>query len=172
MPNSSRSRLVLRVIGGKRSGTEFTVTQGSNLRIGRSRECQLRPQHDQVSRRHCEIFYSLAGFMVKDCGSRCGTFVEDQRIDHPTLLCDGQLLRVGPFSFLAILEQPGEPSADGTDATVHDADICRWLDEPAPREATAAPKPDESAIFRKELKMDELSCEAAEHALEIMKKRK
>lgn len=172
MPNASRSHLLLRIIGGKRAGTEVAVRQGSTLRIGRSRDCQLRPQHDQISRRHCEIFFSLAGFMVKDCGSRCGTFLDDQRIDQPTLLSDGQLLRVGPFSFLAILEQPGEPASDGSDDTVKDADICRWLDEPGAQETPAAPKPDESAIFRKALKLDELSCEAAEHALEVLKKRK
>jgi len=53
--------------------------------------------------------------------------------------------------------------------TVADADICRWLDEPG--QTAEAPKPDESAIFRRVLKMDERSCDAAEQALMHIKKR-
>ncbi|MCE9552127.1 MAG: FHA domain-containing protein [Planctomycetes bacterium] len=169
MPRSQLC-LTLRVIGGKRDGTELTVYQGTPLRIGRAPDCQVRPQSEQVSRHHCEIFFSLAGFMVKDCGSRCGTFVNEHRIVEPTLLSDGQRLRVGPFSFLTVLPHSREAPAAATDDTVNDGDICRWLDEPtlAP---TSAPRADESAIFRKVLKMDELSCDAAEQALAQLKKR-
>jgi predicted component of type VI protein secretion system len=167
-----RSCLVLRVLGGKRDGTEISVRQGSTLRIGRSDDSQLRLQHEHVSRRHCEVFYSLAGFMVKDCGSRCGTFLDEQRVNDPTLLTDGQRLRIGPFSFLAIVPERIETPANSSDSGVGDAEICRWLDEAATREPPPAPRTDESAIYRKELKLDELSCEAAEHALEVLQKRK
>ena len=169
MPRS-HSCLVLRVVGGKCDGAEFTVRQGAPLRIGRAPDCQVRPQNAQVSRHHCEVFLSLAGFMVKDCGSRCGTFINEQRITQPTLICDGQQLRVGPFSFLAVLDQPKEAPAAATDDTVDEGDICDWLDEPS-RTEPSTPRADESAIFRKESKMDELSCDAAEQALAKLKKR-
>ena len=168
-PSTSRAQLLLRVLTGQRAGTEVSVVQGAPLRIGRAGDCQVRPQNDRVSRHHCEIFYSLAGFMVKDCGSRCGTFVDDRRIEQPTLLGDGQQLRVGPFTFLAVLPRKDRADEDHAAETVADADICRWLDEPG--QAAETPRPDESAIFRQVLKMDERSCDAAEQALMQIKKR-
>jgi predicted component of type VI protein secretion system len=165
----AHSPLVLRVIGGKRDGTELSVHPGRPLRIGRAPDCQVRPQHDQVSRHHCEIFFSLAGFMVKDCGSRCGTFIDERRIDQPIRLSDGQKLRVGPFSFLAVLPPPPAVAAEADNA-LDDEDICGWLDEPV-RADDSTPRPDESAVFRQVLKMDELSCDAAEQALLQLKRR-
>jgi predicted component of type VI protein secretion system len=169
--SSARAKLILRVLAGKKTGLEIPVLQGAPLRIGRAPDCQLRPQNDQVSRHHCEIFFSLAGFMVKDCGSRCGTYVNDRRIDQPTLLADGQQLRVGPFTFLAVvpqhIEAVHEPATDG----VGDADICAWLDETNSPEPSETVRPDESAVFRRVLRMDEHTCDAAEEALMKLKKR-
>lgn len=169
--SSARAKLILRVLAGKKAGMEIPVLQGNPLRIGRAADCQLRPQNDQVSRHHCEIFFSLAGFMVKDCGSRCGTFVNDHRIVQPTLLSDGQQLRVGPFTFLAVVPQQPAAATENGGEGVDDADICSWIDEGESAVAAETARPDESAVFRQVLRMDEQSCDAAEQALAHMKKR-
>ena len=78
-------------------------------------------------------------------------------------------LRVGPFTFLAVLPRKDRADEDHAAESVADADICRWLDEPG--QAAETPRPDESAIFRQVLKMDERSCDAAEQALMQIKKR-
>jgi len=62
--------------------------------IGRSSECQLQLSDAQVSRRHCELTHGAEGWRVRDCGSRFGTFVNEQRIDESPLL-PGDRIRVG-----------------------------------------------------------------------------
>jgi len=169
--SSARAKLILRVLAGKKAGMEIPVIQRAPLRIGRAPDCQLRPQNDQVSRHHCEIFFSLAGFMVKDCGSRCGTYINGRRIDQPTLLADGQQLRIGPFTFLAVMPERTEASHEDAANSVDDADICAWLDEAGSAKPTSTVRPDESAVLRQMLKLDEASCDAAEQALTKLKKR-
>lgn len=67
--------------------------------IGRAKECSLRAGSDAISRRHCEIATSESGAIVRDLGSRNGTFVNDERIEGDRPLAHGDRLRVGPLEF-------------------------------------------------------------------------
>ena len=69
---------------------------GTNtLLVGRGDDCDLRIPDHSVSRRHAEIEPSTQGFVVTDLGSTNGTFVNDQPLDGPETLQDGDYLRVG-----------------------------------------------------------------------------
>ncbi len=64
--------------------------------IGRSPDASVKVPSTMVSRKHCEIVRSGNQLVVRDLGSANGTFVNDERIDEPTLLFEDDLLRVGP----------------------------------------------------------------------------
>jgi predicted component of type VI protein secretion system len=82
------------VAGGKQTGKEIPIA-GRKFLIGRSEECQLRPQHTEVSRKHCVILVEERSASIEDCGSTNGTFVNDQRITGRRELKDGDRIRVG-----------------------------------------------------------------------------
>ena len=66
--------------------------------IGRNPDCEIRLNVDGVDSLHCVLIATSAGIRVRDLGSRDGTFVNDQRVDH-VALADGDVLKVGPFQF-------------------------------------------------------------------------
>jgi pSer/pThr/pTyr-binding forkhead associated (FHA) protein len=50
---------------------------------------------DYASGRHARVFPHEGGWWVEDLGSTNGTFVDDERIDGPTVLEPGRTLRIG-----------------------------------------------------------------------------
>jgi pSer/pThr/pTyr-binding forkhead associated (FHA) protein len=90
------------VAGGKQTGKEIPVA-GHKFLIGRSEECQLRPQHTEVSRKHCVIVVEEGAATIEDCGSTNGTFVNDQRISGRRELKDGDRIRVGVLGLVVRL---------------------------------------------------------------------
>jgi len=82
------------VQNGKQAGLEIPVRKERFL-IGRGEECQLRPQSNLISRKHCLIHIEEGGVTIEDCGSTNGTFLNDEKISERRELKDGDLLRVG-----------------------------------------------------------------------------
>ena len=66
-------------INGRNPGREVPLANGT-FRIGRDRDCQLRPTSGAISPRHCEFAVSPEGVRVRDLMSRSGTFVNGSRI--------------------------------------------------------------------------------------------
>ncbi len=71
--------------------------------IGRSREANLTLPHPLVSRKHCELFERNGRLMVRDLGSRNGTFVSHQRVTEAEVP-SGALLTIGAITFRAEYE--------------------------------------------------------------------
>src|SRR5262245_65845913 len=67
--------------------------------MGREPNCDLRAASRAVSLRHCELFDDNGHICVRDLASTNGTFINDQRINGPAELVDGDLLRLGPLAF-------------------------------------------------------------------------
>ena len=67
----------------------------ANLKIGRSSTSDLVLQDLNVSRLHAELVKRSEGYFVLDAGGKNGTFVNDRRIDQPTLLKPGDRVRLG-----------------------------------------------------------------------------
>ncbi|HEX7939368.1 MAG TPA: FHA domain-containing protein, partial [Gemmatimonadaceae bacterium] len=72
--------------------------RGETVKIGRSPEClvQISPELGaSVSRVHAEISIMEGGVMVRDPGSRNGTFVNGKRLDAPHAVTKGDLIMLG-----------------------------------------------------------------------------
>src|SRR5690242_16730283 len=71
---------------------EILLTPGRNL-LGREGENDFLVPHASVSRQHCEVWLLEDSVVVRDLGSRNGTFVEGERVREAALLA-GQTLRL------------------------------------------------------------------------------
>ena len=66
------------------------------LTIGRAESCDIGLFGDAgVDRLHARIQQQEDRYWIADAGSRTGTFVNDVRIEGPTPLRSGDLIRVG-----------------------------------------------------------------------------
>jgi hypothetical protein len=85
----------LRVEKGFRSGRELLVNKPV-LTVGRGESCDLGLFGDAtIEKLHARIYQQDGRYLIADNGSTHGTFVNDQRIEEPTLLRSGDLIRVG-----------------------------------------------------------------------------
>jgi pSer/pThr/pTyr-binding forkhead associated (FHA) protein len=68
----------------------------SRVVVGRSRECDVRVDDGNVSRRHCEVAQeSPTVWVVADLGSTNGTEVNGRKVSRRTRLDDGDRITVG-----------------------------------------------------------------------------
>jgi diguanylate cyclase (GGDEF)-like protein len=81
------------VIYGDELGKRIPLAGGS-VEAGRSSTCEVPIDQESVSRRHARIWWTGAGFRVKDLGSTNGTFVNDNQVSEHELR-DGDLVKVG-----------------------------------------------------------------------------
>jgi DNA-binding winged helix-turn-helix (wHTH) protein len=73
----------------------FALAEGDTI-IGRDPRSQVWLDHSGVSRRHAQIrIASTQRPVLTDLGSTNGTFVHGERVDEPTPLSDGDLIKVG-----------------------------------------------------------------------------
>ncbi len=73
---------------------DLEVPMGQFL-IGRTPECQLSLDDPLVSRRHAILEIQPDGVFVQDLGSRNGVFVNGERAEVRTRLCEGDTIRIG-----------------------------------------------------------------------------
>ena len=135
----------LKVLQGAHAGKEIKLPAPQCI-IGRGDDCHLKPQAEAISRRHCIIVTSENDIVVRDLNSRNGTFVNGDKVEGEAVLLSGDILRVGPLEFEAIIEQlPGKGKrpkvADIKEAVARTAensniastsdlgDVSQWLDE-------------------------------------------
>lgn len=114
------------VLAGSKKNSAVPLKK-DRLTIGRSSECSLRVGSDAISRKHCELLRSAEGVVIRDLGSRNGTIVNDAKIDQPTALKHGDVIKVGPLEFRfemeAELSDLKLPKVDGVaDAAARTAD--------------------------------------------------
>jgi DNA-binding winged helix-turn-helix (wHTH) protein len=76
---------------------EVQLVDGDTL-IGRDPESHVCIDEPSVSRRHAIISTTADGAVLRDLGSRNGTFVDGRRIEAPTPLVDGAVVSIGPVA--------------------------------------------------------------------------
>ena len=79
---------------GPGAGQRFTLSKPETV-IGRYAGNDMVVQHKEVSRRHASITREGGGFVLRDLGSRNGTFVNRRRLSGPQALRDGDLIMLG-----------------------------------------------------------------------------
>jgi hypothetical protein len=82
---------------------EIHLAAGRN-RLGREGENDFLVPHPSVSRQHCEVWLTEDAVLVRDLGSRNGTFVEDARVEEAQIE-SGQKLRLGDVE-MVVAEAP------------------------------------------------------------------
>ena len=78
--------------------------------IGKKASCQLPLDRINISREHCEIVATDSGHVIRDLGSRNGTFVSGQQVKGDAPLADGAVIQLGDFSLL-FREEAGKEAA-------------------------------------------------------------
>ena len=79
-------------------GTGHSWESDRRLGIGRMPSCEVILDDASVSRRHAEVFYSEAGWLVRDLGSTNGTFLNGTRLGrNAQRLQRGDQLQPGKF---------------------------------------------------------------------------
>jgi pSer/pThr/pTyr-binding forkhead associated (FHA) protein len=81
--------------------------------IGRSREATLTLPHPLVSRRHCELFERNGRLVVRDLGSRNGTYIANKKVTEAELP-SGALLTIGTITFRAEYQMTPQESPTST----------------------------------------------------------
>jgi hypothetical protein len=85
----------LRVEAGFRGGRDVLLTRPV-LTIGRAESCDLGLFGDPtIERLHARILRQGNRYLIADAGSAGGTYVNDVRVEEPTPLRSGDLIRVG-----------------------------------------------------------------------------
>jgi DNA-binding winged helix-turn-helix (wHTH) protein len=85
-----RHRLVL-------ESREIDLAEGDNI-VGRDRDAVLWIDHTAVSRRHACIELARGTALLKDLGSKNGTYHRGVRITEVVRLADGDEIRIGPVA--------------------------------------------------------------------------
>jgi len=129
----------LKVLVGRSAGQEIAVP-GPSFLIGRADECQLRPKSEYISRRHCEIVLEDSRAVIRDLGSRTGTFVNGAKIppQRNVELQSGDTVKVGPLEFDVLLkhglDRKKKPKVEGLDDVAartargnEEMDVSQWL---------------------------------------------
>ena len=78
---------------GKLQGKRL-VLPAKQMVVGRDEDCDLRIGSALVSRKHCVLQNTPEGILVTDLGSQNGTYVNDIPITGPTILREGDILRI------------------------------------------------------------------------------
>ncbi len=98
------------VIG--KSGQHRSYTLPSSVTIvGRRKDCDLCIPLSEVSKRHCQINQEKEGLRLRDLGSKNGTLLNGNRIEHAKIKA-GDELAVGPLKF--IIQVNGDPDIKTT----------------------------------------------------------
>lgn len=95
-PPASTRACPYRLIWGDR---EIALASGENL-LGREESAVVWIDAASVSRRHARITVDGSKAVLEDLGSRNGTRLRGEKIQSPTELADGDLITIGPASFV------------------------------------------------------------------------
>ena len=160
-------RAKLTVLRGASKGKKILIAKPQYV-VGRSEKCQLRLNHEAISRQHCAFLVSPDKVVLRDLGSRNGTLVNGKKIETKTELKTGDEIQFGPLSFqVQIIDQAGKvvkPKATtpAAEPGVGDSGIISdWLSD-ADGTDRAAKSNDTTRMFKfddAETKQDEVSGE-------------
>jgi hypothetical protein len=87
----------VKVEAGKRAGRELILSKPETT-IGRAEACDIGLFGDTaIERLHARILLQNGRYHLADAGTANGTFVNDHRVDHSTLLHSGDVIRLGSY---------------------------------------------------------------------------
>ena len=111
---------------GKLKGKRL-VLPSKEMVVGRDDDCDLRIASSLVSRKHCVLKSLPEGILVTDLSSQNGTHVNDVPINEPTLLREGDTLRIGATLLAVPTTSKPKTGSAGSHHLISEADIADWL---------------------------------------------
>jgi hypothetical protein len=119
----------LQVTRGAGDQTEIAL-KNTTLVIGRGPDCDLRPAHSVVSKKHCMLRRQAYRVLIQDLNSTNGTFVNGRRVTQDAIeLADNDIITLGGGVsmtvriFAAVQGDYGEEAVKGTVVTDNDDDV-------------------------------------------------
>ncbi|MEZ6056183.1 MAG: FHA domain-containing protein [Planctomycetaceae bacterium] len=122
---------------GKHKGRRLRLSPGE-LVVGRDEKAGIRVASSEVSRAHCVFITTETGVVLKDLGSRNGTFVNGIAITDERTLQANDVIVVGPLGFrfqspTSADKKSGTSTTpkrnDSSDSSLSDNDIASWLSD-------------------------------------------
>lgn len=105
------------VTKGPRTGEKIDLSK-LPITIGREENTDIRIEAASISRKHVRISRADGGYVIEDLGSSNGTFVNEERIQSPRRIVDGDQIALGPDVELRVVipvvVQKAEKDADAT----------------------------------------------------------
>jgi pSer/pThr/pTyr-binding forkhead associated (FHA) protein len=95
--------LSLLVADGVHAG-EVIAIEGVSLLVGRAPQCQVRPNSPAIGLRHCMLLVREERVFLRDLGNKTGTFLNDRQLRGEIELQDGDMVRIGPLTFIVQME--------------------------------------------------------------------
>ncbi|HTO56086.1 MAG TPA: FHA domain-containing protein [Myxococcota bacterium] len=112
------------------------LAAGARVAIGRGRDCELNLINDSASRRHAEVYADGAEFLVRDLGSKNGTFVNGTPVTRPVSLRPGDRIGVGTSTITYC---------------VVEGSLAGFFSDPEGHETLVVPRAELREVFRGEL---------------------
>jgi phosphoserine phosphatase RsbU/P len=91
-------------------GRRSVAIESGPFAIGRGSDNQLQLPDTRVSRKHAELLLDARGWRIRDCGSRFGTFVNDNKVEECSLK-PGDRIRLGQTELRLETGDPGTASS-------------------------------------------------------------
>lgn len=76
------------------------------ITIGRNPSCECVIDHETISGRHATLAYHHNQWWLEDAGSKNGSFINEQRVDEPTVITTKDVLRCGKIEFTIGIKRP------------------------------------------------------------------
>ncbi|REK11471.1 MAG: FHA domain-containing protein [Planctomycetota bacterium] len=154
---------------GSRAGISFMLDPTEENRIGRDPECTITLGDPLCSRVHAIVLQQSGVWHLRDCGSRNGTLVNDQKIDD-AVLADGHSVRVGTteFEFHCADQPPTLASqADGgqTETVIKNFPMADGVVEPQPLAALADSRRAQELLLLYQFSIKLLGCESPDEVV-------
>jgi diguanylate cyclase (GGDEF)-like protein len=89
----ARLQATLKILTGLEAGRTYMLS-GHQTVIGRSSQCDLSIDNEELSRRHCCVFRSGDTFVIEDLGSRNGTRIDGAVISFGVPLREGTIIHL------------------------------------------------------------------------------
>lgn len=74
---------------------EKTTFSQNEISIGREPSCDISLPDPVISARHARLIYRNMHWWIEDLMSTNGTYLNDERVESPTILINGDELRIG-----------------------------------------------------------------------------
>lgn len=102
----------------KKNGTHRVIPLPSSVTmIGRRRSCDLRIPLTSISRKHCQLNLNQGVWMIRDLGSRNGTYLNGKRVKEDVIQA-GDSIGIGPLAFMFQVDGQPAPASQHQSAEV------------------------------------------------------